>query len=480
MSGEPRRVREARGRILLVGGHTDPIGAALRALGRDWRRAEWVPDRFDALAAIGSATASSPVVALVAAPDSIDGDAERFAGCVREVDPAVEMFICGPPGAPPSGHSMLSVPADPVAIRAALLRALDPVAEAPMHDPPGGGGGIESTSPALEERRRHETETLPPETALTGLAAPEPAAPPPLDPPEIEAIATPEPPVEMPPSSAPVGDIDLAAAVLLPGRLAEVALRAIRERLEDPTASFLPPEPMPDAPDRIVVEVRDAEERLGWLASRHAPATALAAWAAWLAVWLRLDRRHRELERQAATDDLTGVGNRRGFETVLAETLAAARPKRRPVTLMVFDIDNFKTYNDQFGHEAGDEVLREVVQVLRSTIRRGDHVFRIGGDEFVVIFSDPGGPRSAGTTPPESVEQVVRRFQAQVFRMKLPQLGLDAPGTVTISAGLATYPWDGLDAQSLLRHADRLALQSKRSGKNQLTFGPGASRRQDG
>ena len=128
----------------------------------------------------------------------------------------------------------------------------------------------------------------------------------------------------------------------------------------------------------------------------------------------------------------------------------------------------------------GDEVLRETVQLLRSTIRRGDHVFRIGGDEFVVIFSDPDGPRNPGTSPPDSVDQIVRRFQSQVFRMRLPKLGLDAPGTVTVSAGLATYPWDGLDAKSLLSHADQLALQSKRSGKNLITFGPGAREHLEG
>jgi len=474
MSESLRREREPRGRILLVGGSGEPIGEALRALGRDWRRAEWVPDRFDALAAIGAANATSPIVAVVLAPEAIGDDADRLAGCVREVDPAVELFVCAGNGSAPSDHSVLSVPADPIAIRAALLRALDPVAERPQRDRSDGGIVAGSVAEAIEAAVPREVCGSPIETVSSPRAA---ASDP--DPPPIEADAVPEAPTAPEVSAAPVGDVDLAAAVLLPGRLEEVAMRAIRERLEDPTATFLPADPMPDSPDRVLVEVREGDDRLGWLASRHAPATALSAWAAWLAIWLRLDRRHRELERQAATDDLTGVGNRRGFETVLAETLAAARPKRRPVTLMVFDIDNFKTYNDQFGHEAGDEVLREVVQVLRSTIRRGDHVFRIGGDEFVVIFSDPAGPRTSGTMPPETVEQVVRRFQAQVFRMKLPQLGLDAPGTVTISAGLSTYPWDGLDAQSLLRHADRLALQSKRSGKNQLTFGPGASRRHD-
>ena len=257
----------------------------------------------------------------------------------------------------------------------------------------------------------------------------------------------------------------------------------LRQRLASSDLKFLPADTAIGGRDLAAVEVRasgDEAARFGWLASGTVPASALAPWAEWLATWLELDRRHEDLGRQATTDELTGVGNRRSFESVLAATLAAARPQRRPVTLMVFDIDNFKTYNDRFGHEAGDEVLRETVQLLRSTIRRGDHVFRIGGDEFVVIFSDPDGPRNPGTSPPDSVDQIVRRFQSQVFRMRLPKLGLDAPGTVTVSAGLATYPWDGLDAKSLLSHADQLALQSKRSGKNLITFGPGAREHLEG
>ena len=78
-----------------------------------------------------------------------------------------------------------------------------------------------------------------------------------------------------------------------------------------------------------------------------------------------------------------------------------------------------------------------------------------------------------GSTPPETVEQIAARFQDQICQMKFPKLGIDAPGTLSISGGLATYPWDGTDPDSLIRHADRLALESKRKGKNVITFGPG-------
>ena len=75
--------------------------------------------------------------------------------------------------------------------------------------------------------------------------------------------------------------------------------------------------------------------------------------------------------------------------------------------------------------------------------------------------------------PPETVEEIASRFQDQICQMKFPKLGLDAPGTLSISGGLATFPWDGTRPETLLRHADQLALASKRRGKNVITIGPG-------
>jgi diguanylate cyclase (GGDEF)-like protein len=141
---------------------------------------------------------------------------------------------------------------------------------------------------------------------------------------------------------------------------------------------------------------------------------------------------------------------------------------------MVFDIDDFKKYNDQFGHGAGDDILRESVRLLNSVIRQGDRVCRIGGDEFAVIFADSEAPRHPGSHHPETVDVIARRFQAQICTMRFPKLGVEAPGNLSISGGLATYPWDGTDPETLLQHADKLALESKRKGKNAVTLGPGA------
>ena len=230
---------------------------------------------------------------------------------------------------------------------------------------------------------------------------------------------------------------------------------------------------------RTTVPVGRPDEGLGFLVSpRPGQEDVLAPLTIWLRHWLLLEDRHAVLRRQAWTDELTGAGNRRSLYRVLGEVIDRARKELRAVTVMFFDIDNFKTYNDRFGHEAGDEVLRETVQLLRSVIRRGDHVFRMGGDEFVVIFApDPDGPRSACSSPPESIEQIASRFQHQIGSLELHQIGQDAPGRVSISAGMVTYPWDGRTPEKLLRRADELALESKRSGKNVITLAPAARER---
>lgn len=294
-------------------------------------------------------------------------------------------------------------------------------------------------------------------------------APPPAAMPRIEQPVTVTPAEQL-------GDTDLVDAVLDGGdRLVAMALRLIRnelrcEEVRLASASELVRDPRPSE-SRVAVRWRSAT--LGCLVATNVAAEVLQPWADWLGHWVRLERAHEELRVLAWTDELTGAGNRRAFERVLEQTIAEARTERRSVSIMYFDIDNFKSYNDRFGHDAGDEVLREAVELLRAVIRRGDHVFRVGGDEFVVIFADNRGPHATGAAL-ESVETIANRFRDRVCEMKLPQLGIDGPGTVSISAGVAMYPWDGHDARSLLAHADQLALQSKRGGKNTITFGPGA------
>lgn len=200
----------------------------------------------------------------------------------------------------------------------------------------------------------------------------------------------------------------------------------------------------------------------------------LATHARWLSTWIRLEAQQSELRRCAFTDALTGAWNRRYFDRYLTAAIEQSRRARRSLSIMVFDIDSFKHYNDTYGHGAGDEILIETVKLLTSVIRPSDRVCRVGGDEFAVIFYEPEGPREAGSKPLESIYQIACRFQTQICQHRFPKLGTEALGTLTISGGLSSYPWDGHDGASLLESADRCAMESKRQGKNAITLGPGA------
>lgn len=223
---------------------------------------------------------------------------------------------------------------------------------------------------------------------------------------------------------------------------------------------------------RTVAPVEHDDRLLGYL---HAPPgadeAALQAWAAWLARWVGAETRQHELWKQAHIDELTGVWNRRYFDRRLNELVDHAQQHRARVTLMIFDIDDFKTYNDRFGHDAGDDILRETARLMRSVVRTHDIVARIGGDEFAVIFWDAEQRRRPESQHPDDVRRAAERFQAAVNAAEFPKLGPDAPGPLTISGGLAGYPWDAHDAAELFQAADAAAMRSKRAGKNALTFG---------
>lgn len=212
--------------------------------------------------------------------------------------------------------------------------------------------------------------------------------------------------------------------------------------------------------------------RWGQLESGSMSAESLAGWAEAMGACLDAAERIQRLRELAYTDVLTSAGNRRAFEQYIETAMATAVARQRPLTLMLFDIDDFKTYNDRFGHAAGDEVLRETVSLLRSVIRRGDAVFRLGGDEFVVVFGDPASPRAPTSPPIESVDQIAARFTERIQSMQLPALGALGLGPIGVSAGIATFPEDGRDPRSLLDAADRRAMESKRRGKARITFGP--------
>lgn len=228
--------------------------------------------------------------------------------------------------------------------------------------------------------------------------------------------------------------------------------------------------PRSTAPVRVGGAVRGA------LCSDTLAPAALAPAAEWLGAWLGLEHEQARLRELAFRDPLTGAWNRRFFDDFLPTAIDEARRHRRALTLMVFDIDDFKRFNDQHGHAAGDEILTECVRLLDTAVRPTDKVCRIGGDEFAVIFYEPEGPRQPDSHHPTSVFDIAERFQLLLREARFSKLGDDAPGHLTISGGLATFPWDGTSAESLLERADQLALEGKRLGKNVIAIGPGCRR----
>lgn len=158
------------------------------------------------------------------------------------------------------------------------------------------------------------------------------------------------------------------------------------------------------------------------------------------------------------TDALTQLANRRAFDAALQQRWTQAVEKQRPLALMVVDIDNFKRYNDRFGHPAGDECLRRVATTLRACVRDGDFLARHGGEEFVVLLD--GG---SSVSPMNAAE----RLRAAIEGQGIAHDGIDGQTVVTISVGLAiTSPAPDADPATLVAAADRALYQAKRAGRN--------------
>lgn len=162
-------------------------------------------------------------------------------------------------------------------------------------------------------------------------------------------------------------------------------------------------------------------------------------------------------ERLALMDELTEIPNRRLANLILDKEFAAAR-RGRPVTVVLFDLDGFKAFNDRHGHAAGDEALRTFVAVLQSRTRRMDLTARYGGEEFVAILS--GGEREGG-----------RRF-AEAVREELAAVA--GPRRFTVSAGVAEYEEGMESAAELIAEADRAMYRAKEAGRDRVWVAGGS------
>jgi two-component system, cell cycle response regulator len=169
-----------------------------------------------------------------------------------------------------------------------------------------------------------------------------------------------------------------------------------------------------------------------------------------------LSERSETLEHEALTDGLTGMHNRRYFDDAVAEYLDQFRRIEKPIGLMILDLDHFKKVNDTYGHDVGDEVLRQVARCLQEFTRYHDVVARLGGEEFAVV---------APNMSRESLFKLADRIRSAVSALNISTGNVHL--RVTMSIGLAI--WDHREtAEGLYKRADMQLYQAKRTGRNRV------------
>ena len=174
---------------------------------------------------------------------------------------------------------------------------------------------------------------------------------------------------------------------------------------------------------------------------------------------LKFSMQRRELERLSTHDGLTGIANRRHFDDALERACRRAARTGDPVTLAMLDVDNFKQYNDFYGHGAGDEALREVARVLSRYVGRPyDLAARYGGEEFVLLVE--AGP---------NFESLLERVRREIIAMQIPHARSSVARTLTVSGGgLTAFMAGTTNPAVLLRHVDRLLYRAKHAGRNRI------------
>lgn len=192
----------------------------------------------------------------------------------------------------------------------------------------------------------------------------------------------------------------------------------------------------------------------GWRIERRVVTVAVQL-VAYASLAMRNTSLLEQLRERADTDGLTGVANRRTFDSTLMRELDRARREDTNLSLVLLDVDHFKAFNDEHGHLAGDDALRGIASLLRAETRKFDLVARYGGEEFAIVL--PGCPLEEAFQIGERIREGARKVTAV------------AP--VTVSVGVASFPQDANDLQSLLTTADDGLYRSKRAGRDHVSRG---------
>jgi diguanylate cyclase (GGDEF)-like protein len=207
----------------------------------------------------------------------------------------------------------------------------------------------------------------------------------------------------------------------------------------------------------IIGAVRLHCERDFWTPERESLLESYLSGAASVLSNLHLLQTMRE---QANIDALTGLYNRRFCEDYARKLMAMARRKDTPLGFIMMDLDHFKSFNDIYGHEVGDRILRQFAKTVTQAMRETNLVARIGGEEFVVLLPDTGA---------KACEMVAERIRKAVAHMTVPSSTEKPLPQITVSLGLAVYPNHGASLDEVLQASDRALYDSKRAGRNRTT-----------
>ncbi len=169
-----------------------------------------------------------------------------------------------------------------------------------------------------------------------------------------------------------------------------------------------------------------------------------------------LKTKNKVLKKLSITDELTGLNNRRSFFEQLKKHIYDTERYTHPITLFMFDIDSFKHVNDNFGHQVGDQVLRDIAEVLKNNTRKTDVAGRFGGDEFLVMFNHTEINEAAG-----SANSLMKKINSI-------RIG-DTDEKIKISGGLFQHPAD-MSLNELMAKTDSLLYKAKENGKNRIEF----------
>lgn len=175
-----------------------------------------------------------------------------------------------------------------------------------------------------------------------------------------------------------------------------------------------------------------------------------------------LDLENRQIREQLHRDPLTGLYNRLFLDVCLSREIERSRNRRRDLTVLMLDLDFFKSWNDVHGHLEGDRVLVRFSKLLRDSIREFDMAFRFGGDEFVILFPDTGRDEAVMVA-----ERIRQRFGQLVFNVPASAAFPDGIDSRMISGGVATFA-EGMSARDMLEAADRALYVAKSSGRNRI------------